>query len=68
MNREEFEDKFFAGKVSDAIWQWIEGYAIGMCKKQRELCAIVYNDNVKIKGVEITRKLWDASLPKELIK
>ena len=58
------------GNTSDIehLWQWIEQYAIEMCKKQREICAIVYNDNIKIKGVEITRKLWDAPLPKELNK
>ena len=35
-----------------------------LLKKQREICAIVYNDNIKIKGIEVTKKIWEAPEPK----
>ena len=58
------------GNTSDIehLWQWIEQYAIEMCKKQKISCIEelrkVYSDGIK----PLANIIGDAPLPKELNK
>lgn len=71
MNKKEFYKQHQwltdMGLNIDNIWQWIEEYAIEMCKRQRENCADEYHYNSTIKELDsmIYNKINDAPLPKE---
>ncbi len=79
MNKKEFWGNFvnegeveghsvsqFYDNEPEKVWQWIEEYAIQMCKEQREICANTYDrDDSHYENFE---NILYAPLPKELIK